>query len=206
MIHYRTQQKNDINDLTVDVSLDHKPVTYRIYWPTNHSGMFLQYLISMHDNFPQSSAAYITLPTKKHVIYKTEEATHLSLIAPMHNEHFTKWIDSDINGHNPDDIDIDSADVIMVVTPEVKMAKQRNNNISDIDWEHNYAKILVNLASNKHFRNKLKFISIINLLNKNTRQEEYKNIVNIIDEKPLSRYTLDSLCTEYIKHIGYTDV
>jgi hypothetical protein len=204
MIHYRTQQKNDVNDLTVDVSLDHQPKTYRIYWPTNHSGMFLQYLIGMHNNFPQSSAAYITLPTKKHVIYKTEEDIQ-ALIGPVYNEHFTKWIDSDIRGHDLKDIDIDSADVIMSVTPEVKMAQQRNS-ISTIEWEHNYAKILVDLASNKHVRDKVKFISITRLLNKDTRQEEYKHIVNIIEEEPLSRYTLDSLCNEYIKHIGYTDV
>lgn len=206
MIHYRTQEKNNVNDLTVSISLEHNPKHYRIYWPVNHSGMFLQFLISHHANFPRSSAAYITLPTKNHVIYKTDEERP-TLIEPIENTNFTKWIDTGPFGeHGLADIDINSADVIIAVTPEVKMAQQRDD-ISTERWENTYAKILADLDSlSNNYRNKLQFINITRLLNKNTRQEEYKNILNIIEEQPISKFTLDNLCDVYIKHIGYTDV
>ena len=205
MINYKTQEKNNVNELTVNVSLEHNPKHYRIYWPLNHSGMFLQFMISQHKNFPRSSAAYIKLPTKNHVIYKTDEECP-TLIEPIKNTNFTKWIDTGPFGeHDLKDIEIDSAEVIIVVTPEVKMAQQRND-IPTEQWENTYAKILVDLAMKDDHRNKLQFISITRLLNKNTRQEEYKNILNIIEEHPLSKFTLDNLCNEYINHVGYTDV
>ena len=46
MIHYKVQLKNDVSQHMIDIIINENAKRYRIYWMTNHCGMFMQYLIS----------------------------------------------------------------------------------------------------------------------------------------------------------------
>ena len=124
MIHYYAQTRNDISKHTVNIDVNKNVKRYRIYWMSNHSGMFIQYLISQHKNFPQSSAYYITLPSKSHVIYKTDGQDPDTLIGPIENPTYTKFIDANPNGHDPWLID-NQTDVEFYIEPVWEVINMR---------------------------------------------------------------------------------
>jgi hypothetical protein len=126
MIHYKVQLKNDVSQHMIDIIINENAKRYRIYWMTNHCGMFMQYLISQHKNFPQSSAYYITLPDKAHVIYKTDGQDPDTLVEPINNLDYTKFIDSNPNGMEPWHMN-NQTDVQFYIEPSWPVANMRND-------------------------------------------------------------------------------
>lgn len=196
MIHYYVQERNDISKHTVNIDVNKNVKRYRIYWMSNHSGMFMQYLISQHKNFPQSSAYYITLPSKNHVIYKTEGQDPDTLIGPVGNLNYTKFIDSNSNGHEPWLIN-NQTDVEFYIKPVWEVLSMRSDShrrsINEVDQD------TFTEACEKIPAGKLAFC-VAKLMDPKTRAEEYKKLLNIIEEEPIE---IDSMIEEYKKHVGW---
>ena len=169
---------------------------YRVFWMTNHCGMFMQYLISQHNNFPQSSAYYITLPNKSHVIYKTDGEDPDCLISPINNPNYTKYIDANPNGHEPWHMN-NQADVQFYIEPVWEVASMRSdvNKQSTTEVDNNtFIEVCKRIPATE-----LSFC-VAKLMASETRAEEYAKLLDIIEEQPIE---IDSMIEEFKKHIEW---
>jgi len=196
MIHYYVQERNDVSKHTVNIDVNKNAKRYRIYWMSNHSGMFIQYLISQHKNFPQSSAYYITLPNKSHVIYKTDGQDSDTLIEPIDNPNYTKFIDSNPNGHEPWLID-NQTDVEFYIKPVWEVTNMRSDShrrsVNEVD-EHTFTEACKEIPTDNQS------ICIEKLMDAVTRAEEYNKLLDIIQEDPIE---INSIIHEYKQHVEW---
>jgi len=196
MIHYKVQLKNNIGLHAVDHVVNENAKRYRVFWMANHCGMFIQYLISQHSNFPQSSAYYITLPNKSHVIYKTDGEDPDCLISPINNTKYTKYIDANPHGHEPWHMN-NQADVQFYIEPMWELSSMRSDvnkrSTTEVDNE-TFMKSIKKIPANE-----LSFC-VAKLMDPETRAEEYTKLLNIIDEKPIE---IDSMIEQFKKHIEW---
>ncbi len=196
MIHYYVQERNDVSKHTVNIDVNKNAKRYRIYWMSNHSGMFIQYLISQHKNFPQSSAYYITLPNKSHVIYKTDGQDSDTLIEPIDNPNYTKFIDSNPNGHEPWLID-NQTDVEFYIKPVWEVTNMRSDShrrsVNEVD-EYTFTEACKEIPTDNQS------ICIEKLMDAVTRAEEYNKLLEIIQEDPIE---INSIIHEYKQHVEW---
>ena len=196
MIHYKVQLKNNIGLHAVDHVVNKNAKRYRVFWISNHCGMFIQYLISQHNNFPQSSAYYITLPNKSHVIYKTDGEDPDCLIAPINNPNYTKYIDANPNGHEPWHMN-NQADVQFYIEPVWEVGSMRSdvNRHSTTELDNNtFIEVCKRIPATE-----LSFC-VAKLMASETRAEEYAKLLDIIEEQPIE---IDSMIEEFKKHIEW---
>lgn len=196
MIHYKVQLKNNIGLHAVDHVVNKNAKRYRVFWISNHCGMFIQYLISQHNNFPQSSAYYITLPNKSHVIYKTDGEDPNCLIAPINNPNYTKYIDANPNGHEPWHMN-NQADVQFYIEPVWEVGSMRSdvNRHSTTELDNNtFIEVCKRIPATE-----LSFC-VAKLMASETRAEEYAKLLDIIEEQPIE---IDSMIEEFKKHIEW---
>jgi hypothetical protein len=198
MIHYKVQLKNDVSQHMIDIIINENAKRYRIYWMTNHCGMFMQYLISQHKNFPQSSAYYITLPDKAHVIYKTDGQDPDTLVEPINNLDYTKFIDSNPNGMEPWHMN-NQTDVQFYIEPSWPVANMRNDTNEKSPEQINEDTFMT--RAEEVLKIPDSSFCIVKLFNPETRANEYAKLLNIIEEEPIE---IDSMIEDFKKHIEWT--